>query len=176
MLLRRRTLAAGLACAALALAPALAGCGGSDSENEAAAPVAPTLTATATPEATPEATKPRVAKPKGKPPRRLVKKDLRVGDGPAAQPGQVVQVQYVGVSFKTGKQFDASWDRGEPFAFQLGAGQVIPGWDRGVAGMQVGGRRRLTIPPDLAYGPEGSPPAIGPNETLVFVIDLLAVQ
>jgi peptidylprolyl isomerase len=175
MPLSRRLLALGLACAAVAGA----GCGGSDTEEEAAAPTA-TATETATPEPTPESTpgptKPRVQKPTGKPPKRLVKKDLRVGDGPAARPGQLVQVQYVGVSFKTGEQFDASWDRGEPFAFQLGAGQVIPGWDKGVAGMKVGGRRRLTIPPDQAYGPQGSPPAIGPNETLVFVIDLLAVQ
>jgi peptidylprolyl isomerase len=168
---RRRTLALGLACAALAMA----GCG-DDAENEAASTATPTPTGTPTPEATPEATKPEVAKPKGKAPRRLVKRDLRVGSGPAAQPGQLVQVQYVGVSFKTGEQFDASWDRGEPFVFQLGAGQVIPGWDRGVAGMKVGGRRRLVIPPDLAYGAQGSPPTIGPNETLVFVVDLLAVQ
>jgi peptidylprolyl isomerase len=166
---RRSTLALGLACAALAMA----GCG-DDSENDAAS--TPTPTETATPEATPEPTKPRVAKPKGKPPKRLVKRDLRVGNGPAAQPGQLVQVQYVGVSFKTGEQFDASWDSGQPFVFQLGAGQVIPGWDQGIAGMKVGGRRRLVIPPDMAYGAQGSPPAIGPNETLVFVVDLLAVQ
>jgi peptidylprolyl isomerase len=169
----RRLLALGLACAAVA-GP---GCGGSDSEEEASAPTATATAAeTATPEATPGPTKPTVGKPKGRPPKRLVKKDLREGDGPAAQPGQLVQVQYVGVSFKTGEQFDASWDRGQPFAFQLGAGQVIPGWDRGVAGMKVGGRRRLTIPPEQAYGEQGSPPAIGPNETLIFVIDLLAVQ
>ncbi len=170
MLLRRRTIALGLTCAALMAA----GCGGSDSEDEAKAPAAPTETAT--PESTPEPTKPKIAKPQGTAPKQLVKKDLRVGDGPVAQPGQLVQVQYVGVSFKTGKEFDASWDRGEPFAFQLGAQQVIPGWDQGVAGMKVGGRRRLTIPPDLAYGAQGAPPAIGPNETLVFVVDLLAVQ
>ena len=166
MPLPRRSLALGLACAALAVA----GCGDS-SEDEAAAP-----TASATQAATPEPTKPEVSVPKGKPPRRLVKKDLRRGDGPGAQPGQLVQVQYVGVSYSNGRQFDASWDRGEPFAFQLGAGQVIPGWDNGIAGMKVGGRRRLVIPPEQAYGPQGSPPSIGPNETLVFVVDLLAVQ
>ena len=99
-----------------------------------------------------------------------------VGDGPAAQPGQTVTVHYVGVSALNGRQFDASWDRGEPFEFQLGAGSVIPGWEQGVAGMKVGGRRQLVIPPRLAYGPQGSPPSIGPNETLVFVIDLLAVS
>src|SRR4051794_13758804 len=123
--LSRRHLALGLACAALALA----GCG-SDSENEAAAP-SDTPAATATPQATPQATKPEVTVPKGKPPKRLVKKDLRVGSGAAARPGQTVQVQYVGVSYLNGRQFDASWDRGQPFSFQLGAQQVIPGWDQG---------------------------------------------
>ena len=85
-------------------------------------------------------------------------------------------MQYVGVSAVNGRQFDASWDRGEPFSFQLGSGGVIQGWDQGVEGMKVGGRRQLVIPPDLAYGPQGSPPSIGPNETLVFVIDLLSVE
>jgi peptidylprolyl isomerase len=168
---RRRTLALGLACAALAVA----GCG-DDSDSESAATPEPTATETATPEATPEPTKPKVAKPKGKPPKKLVVRDVREGTGPAAQPGQLVQVQYVGVGFENGEQFDASWDRGEPFVFQLGAGQVIPGWDQGIAGMKVGGRRKLVIPPELAYGAQGSPPSIGPNETLVFVVDLLAVQ
>ena len=165
---------------AIALAAVLfaAGCG-EDEEQPAAAPTpaaTETPAPTETPEAAPEATKPRVPKPTGKPPERLVTKDLREGDGPAATAGQTVQVHYVGVSFKTGEQFDASWDRGEPFAFQLGAGMVIPGWDQGVEGMKVGGRRRLVIPPELAYGPQGQPPDIGPNETLVFVVDLLAVQ
>jgi peptidylprolyl isomerase len=101
--------------------------------------------------------------------------DLTVGDGPEATSGQKVSVHYVGVSHATGEQFDASWDRGEPFAFKLGKGQVIAGWDQGVAGMKVGGRRQLTIPPALAYGARGAPPVIGPNETLVFVVDLLEV-
>jgi peptidylprolyl isomerase len=152
-----------LACAALVVA----GCG-SDSEQEAASTPEPT--------STPAATKPEISVPKGKAPKKLVVKDVKEGSGPAAQPGQTVEVQYVGVSFKNGRQFDASWDRGEPFSFQLGAGQVIPGWDQGVAGMKVGGRRQLVIPPDLAYGEQGSPPAIGPNETLVFVVDLLGLQ
>jgi peptidylprolyl isomerase len=164
---RRRTLALGLACAALAFA----GCGGSDKENEAAAP-----SETATSAATPAATKPQVTVPKGKLPKTLVKKDLKVGTGAEATAGKNVQVQYVGVSAVNGRQFDASWDRGEPFSFQLGAQQVIPGWDQGVAGMKVGGRRELIIPPKLAYGKQGSPPTIGPNETLVFVVDLLGVQ
>jgi peptidylprolyl isomerase len=163
MPLHRRLIVLALACAALLVA----GCG-SDSEQPAASTPAAA--------STPEATKPEVTVPKGKAPKKLQIKDLEVGSGPAAQPGQSVQVQYVGVSFANGRQFDASWDRGEPFTFQLGAGQVIPGWDQGVAGMKVGGRRQLVIPSDLAYGPQGSPPAIGPDETLVFVIDLLGVQ
>ena len=85
-------------------------------------------------------------------------------------------MQYVGVNYADGKQFDASWDNGQPFSFQLGSGQVIKGWDQGIAGMKVGGRRELIVPPDLGYGAQGSPPAIGPNETLVFVVDLLDVQ
>jgi peptidylprolyl isomerase len=168
MPLSRRTLALGLACAALALA----GCGGSDSENEAAAP---TDTATPTPTATAAPTKPEVKVPTGKPPKTLVKKDIKVGSGAVAQPGQNVTVQYVGVSYLNGRQFDASWDRGQPFSFPLGGGQVIKGWDQGVAGMKVGGRRELIIPPKLAYGAQGSPPVIGPNETLVFVVDLVGV-
>jgi len=154
-----------------------AGCGGSKKTNDEEPASAPaTATATATPTATPEATKPEVRVPAGKPPRKLGIKDLRKGAGPSAQLGQTVTVQYVGVSWSTRKQFDASWDRGQPFSFPLGAGQVIRGWDKGVAGMRVGGRRELIIPPRLGYGAQGSPPAIKPNETLVFVIDLVAVQ
>jgi peptidylprolyl isomerase len=122
------------------------------------------------------ATKPAVSVPSGDPPKTLEKKDLRVGTGAEAKTGQKVSVQYVGVHFSTGKQFDASWDRGQPFPFTLGAGDVIKGWDQGVPGMKVGGRRQLVIPPDLAYGPNGYPPVIGPNETLVFVIDLVSVK
>jgi peptidylprolyl isomerase len=87
-----------------------------------------------------------------------------------------VSVQYVGVNFSNGQQFDASWDSGQPFEFPLGGGSVIPGWDQGVEGMKVGGRRELIIPPDLGYGAQGQPPDIPPNETLVFVIDLLDVK
>ena len=94
--------------------------------------------------------------PKGNPPKKLIVKDLKEGTGAAATPGSTVTVQYVGVNYKGGKQFDASWDRGEPFSFPLGAGQVIQGWDVGVAGMKVGGRRMLVIPPDQGYGPQGS--------------------
>ena len=120
--------------------------------------------------------KPEIAKPSGSPPARLEQEDIVKGKGPAAKAGDSLTVQYVGVSFATGEQFDASWDNGQPFDFQLGQGMVIPGWDKGLEGMKVGGRRRLTIPPEQAYGRQGSPPAIGPNETLIFVIDLLNVQ
>ncbi len=102
--------------------------------------------------------------------------DLSVGDGEEAVAGRIVEVHYVGVSWRNGKQFDASWDRGETFRFALGKGQVISGWDQGVAGMKVGGRRRITIPPMLAYGKRGAGRVIGPDETLVFVVDLIAVH
>ena len=116
--------------------------------------------------------KPEIPKPSGSPPTKLESEDIVEGKGKAAKEGDKVSVQYVGVAFSTGEEFDASWERGEPFEFTLGAGEVIPGWDQGVVGMKVGGRRQLTIPAELAYGAQGSPPAIGPNETLVFVIDL----
>ena len=121
-------------------------------------------------------TKPTVSVPSGPAPTTLQKQDLVVGTGAQAVAGKKVSVQYVGVHYATGKQFDASWDRGEPFSFTLGEGDVIKGWDQGVPGMKVGGRRQLVIPPDLAYGPSGVPPDIGPNETLVFVVDLLSVS
>ena len=119
-------------------------------------------------------TKPKVTVP-SKAPTALEKKDLVVGKGAEAVAGKKVSVQYVGVSYATKKQFDASWDRGQPFSFILGEGDVIKGWDQGVPGMKVGGRRQLVIPPGLAYGANGAPPAIGPNETLIFVVDLLSV-
>jgi peptidylprolyl isomerase len=120
-------------------------------------------------------TKPSVSVP-SKAPAALEKTDLIVGNGAEATAGKSVTVQYVGVSVSTKKQFDASWDRGRPFSFVLGQGNVIQGWDEGVPGMKVGGRRQLVIPADLAYGPSGSPPVIGPNEALVFVVDLLSVK
>jgi peptidylprolyl isomerase len=120
--------------------------------------------------------KPQVDVPAGPPSYQLELDDIVVGDGPEAVAGSVAEVHYVGVSWKTGKQFDASWDRGDTFKFTLGKGHVIPGWDEGVAGMKVGGRRRITIPPNLAYGKRGAGAAIGPDETLVFVVDLVGVR
>jgi peptidylprolyl isomerase len=156
-----------------------------DSRDSASKPVpSPTTTATETnPESPSTPTeggkvskdldqKPEIPKPTGSPPTKLEALDIVKGKGTAAKEGDKVTVQYVGVAFSTGEEFDASWERDEPFEFTLGAGEVIPGWDEGVVGMKPGGRRQLTIPAELAYGAQGSPPAIGPNETLVFVIDL----
>jgi peptidylprolyl isomerase len=150
---------------------ALAGCGDDSSDEETQG--GDTSTAAETSEDT--STKPKVTIPDGSPPSELVERDLVEGSGAEAKKGDEVTVQYVGVGFDSKKEFDASWGRGEPFTFQLGSSQVIPGWEQGVEGMKVGGRRELTIPAELAYGEAGSPPAIGPNETLVFVIDLLRI-
>jgi peptidylprolyl isomerase len=120
--------------------------------------------------------KPDVTIPETEPPAELVTDDLAVGDGAEATPGQRVEVHYVGVAWSDGNQFDASWDRGDTFSFRLGGGEVISGWDQGVAGMRVGGRRRLTIPPQLGYGARGAGGVIKPNETLVFVVDLVGVS
>jgi peptidylprolyl isomerase len=123
-----------------------------------------------------EKTKPVVTVPSGAPPKKLEIKELEKGTGATAKAGDEVTVQYLGVGYDSEEEFDSSWSRSEPFSFNLGAGEVIAGWDQGVAGMKVGGRRELIIPANLAYGPAGSPPVIGPNETLIFVIDLLAVK
>ena len=120
--------------------------------------------------------KPDVTISDGPPPADLSIEDLVVGEGDEAQSGQQVSVHYVGVAWSTAAQFDASWDRGAPFEFRLGAGQVIQGWDQGVAGMRAGGRRRLTIPPHLGYGSQGAGGVIKGGETLVFVVDLLGVR
>ncbi len=120
--------------------------------------------------------KPDVGPIEGEPPAELVIEDLTVGDGDEAKPGHLVTVHYVGVAHSSGKEFDASYNRGKPFQFSLGGGQVIGGWDQGVAGMKVGGRRKLTIPPHLGYGSRGAGGAIKPNESLIFVVDLLGVQ
>ena len=120
--------------------------------------------------------RPQIDKPAGDIPFELGIEDLTVGDGEEATSGKKVSVHYVGVAFSTGEEFDASWNRGQPFRFPLGAGRVIQGWDDGVAGMKVGGRRRLVIPPHLGYGDRGAGSAIAPGETLIFVVDLVDVR
>ena len=122
------------------------------------------------------AEKPQIDIPDHGPSYQLELDDIEVGDGDEARPGSVVEVHYAGVAWSTGNEFDASWNRGETFKFGLGKGQVIRGWDEGVAGMKVGGRRSITIPPDLAYGKRGAGGVIGPDETLVFVVDLVDVR
>jgi peptidylprolyl isomerase len=173
-----------LAVATLGTALAIAGCGSSGSsstitignENKAdqalvKAGASATSTTATTPTSGPLSTEPTV-KPSGAAPTKLVVKDIITGTGAEATAGKTVTVNYVGVLFHGGKEFDASWKRKEPFTFALGKGQVIRGWDQGVVGMKVGGRRELVIPAALAYGPKGSG-TIPPNAPLVFVIDLL---
>ena len=152
---------------------ALAGCGGDDGETAATA--TPTPKATATPDNTDVTKKPKVTVPDELPPDELQIDDLVEGKGPAAKKGDKVTVQYVGLTWSTSVEFDASWDRNEPFTFTLGKGAVIPGWDEGVPGMRKGGRRQLTIPAEMAYGAQGSPPSIGPNECLRFIVDLVKI-
>jgi peptidylprolyl isomerase len=120
--------------------------------------------------------RPQIDKPEGDIPFELGVEDIVVGDGDEATKGSKVAVHYVGVAFSTGDEFDASWNRGDPFKFKLGAGNVIPGWDAGVVGMKVGGRRKLTIPSAMAYGARGAGGVIKPHEPLVFVVDLLSVD
>ena len=172
---------------------ALAACGDDDAKTDpsTAAPSGPAETTPATggtdaapaPEAEAEGgdpkdldKKPRVDIPDGDPPDKLVKEDIVRGKGKAAKKGDDVEMQYVGVLYDGGTEFDASWNSGQPFPFKLGNGDVIKGWDQGIVGMKEGGRRKLIIPPDLAYGPEGQPPTIPPDATLVFVVDLLTVK
>lgn len=157
----------------VALALAVAGCGGDDSSTSSTSET----TSSAKKEGDTDLnTKPAVTVPSGAAPKQLEEKEIVEGDGAEAKSGGRVTVQYVGVGYESEEEFDSSWSRSEPFSFTLGAGEVIPGWDQGVEGMKVGGRRELIIPANLAYGPAGSPPVIGPNETLIFVIDLLAVE
>lgn len=118
--------------------------------------------------------RPEIDFPSGEPPTSLEITDIWEGDGAVAKPGDTVRVHYVGVAFSTGEEFDASWNRGEPLAFPLGAGRVIAGWDQGIQGMRVGGRRQLVIPPDLAYGDRGAGQVIAPGEALIFVCDLVS--
>ena len=121
-------------------------------------------------------TRPEIDFPGDLPPTELVIEDITVGDGTEATAGSTVSAHYVGVAHSTGEEFDASWNRGAPLDFRLGVGMVIAGWDQGIDGMKVGGRRRLTIPPHLGYGDRGAGGAIKPGETLIFVVDLMDVR
>jgi peptidylprolyl isomerase len=174
----RKALTTAIAVSALIAA----GCGGDDdeaSESSAAQTTPPAFETPAVPEEggdlTDTSVKPAVEVPEGEPPTELETEDIVEGEGEAAEAGDTLTMQYVGVSYATGEQFDASWDIGQPFIFELGAGTVIEGWDEGLVGMREGGRRQLVIPPDMAYGAAGSPPVIGPDETLVFVVDLVEI-
>jgi peptidylprolyl isomerase len=183
---------AGLMLAALGVTVLIAGCGSSGEKSSIAVgnesdvtsvptvagektPTAstPTSTPAKTPTSGPLSSKPKVPATSGAAPKTLITKEIIKGTGPEAKAGESVTVNYVGVLFHGGKEFDASWKRSEPFTFALGKGQVIKGWDQGVAGMKVGGRRELIIPAELGYGKTGSPPTIPPNAPLVFVVDLL---
>ena len=178
--------------AALALAPALAGCGGSTStapgiqtapsggatadSTTAAAPASSSTSSTATvptPTTGPLSTEPTIKVPSGPPPNKLQTRDIIKGTGATAKTGSTITVNYVGALYKNGKVFDASWNRKQTFTTPLTPGAVIPGWVEGIAGMRVGGRRELIIPPDLGYGKSGSGSAIPPSSTLVFIVDLL---
>jgi peptidylprolyl isomerase len=171
---------------ALVLGAGVAACGddeepAGESGAETASTPTPTPTAAdieAIVQGTSKATdaKPEFPGPSGDPPNELVIRDIVKGKGPKAKAGDTLTMQYVGVAWSSGQQFDASWDAGQPFPFQLGAGMVIPGWDQGMVGMQKGGRRLLIIPPELGYGEQGSGDTIGPNETLMFIVDLVEIQ
>jgi peptidylprolyl isomerase len=183
--MRKLLPAATIALSALAL---VAGCGDDDSSKDSVT-IQTQPTQTTPPPAAPKAEsvkpaageanidkKPKVPKGQGDPPSKLVAQDLIVGKGKAAKAGDTVTVRYVGVLFDDGKEFDASWNRpGKAFDVPLGQGAVIPGWDQGIVGMKQGGRRKLIIPPDLAYGAQGYPPDIPPDATLIFDIDLKKV-
>lgn len=123
-----------------------------------------------------EKTKPEIDFPGDNPPDELLIEDIEVGDGAEAVPGAMISAHYVGVAWSTGEEFDASWNRGQPLNFQVGVGQVIKGWDDGLIGMKVGGRRKITIPPHLGYGDQGAGNVIKPGETLIFVVDLDGVR
>ncbi len=186
----RKSTTAVLAVAALGFA----GCGDDDEDESAATTEAPAATQEAAPPAAeaPEQptedfdvepiaseisedldSKPQVPMPEGAPPADLVSEDIVEGEGEPLRAGDTANVMYVGVSFATGQEFDSSWEGGQPVPFPIGQMAVIPGFDEGLVGMRPGGRRLLVIPPELGYGAQGAPPAIGPNETLIFVVDLI---
>ncbi len=173
-----------LSLATIGAAALIAGCGSSGSStiavgNESTAANAvvektPVSTTGTTPTSGPLATEPTITPPKGPAPTKLVTKEIVTGTGAEAKAGESVTVNYVGALYSNGKVFNASWETKEPFTFTLGEGQVIKGWDEGVVGMRVGGRRELIIPAELAYGAKGSPPKIPPNSPLIFIVDLLS--
>ena len=168
-----------IACGLAALSLTAAGCGGDDTETAdftVEAPPAGSADTAAAEEPASAGKKPKVTIPDGPPPKKLETRDIKEGSGPAAKAGDSVSMAYVGVAYSTKKEFDNSYDRGQPFDFTLGEGSVIAGWDEGIVGMKVGGQRELIIPPDQGYGAQGSPPNIKPNETLVFIVDLLAIN
>jgi FKBP-type peptidyl-prolyl cis-trans isomerase len=164
---------------ASAIAVGAAGCGSGGATKTAAIPASAAPSTPATPQGSTNLkdtkVKPAVPKPTGTPPKKLVVKDIVVGKGTPAKKGDKLSMQYVGVTYADGKEFDSSWDRGQPFKFQLGKGSVIKGWDQGLVGIKPGGRRELVIPPNLGYGASGQPPSIPPNATLVFIVDALSV-
>jgi peptidylprolyl isomerase len=171
----------GLGLATLGAAALVAGCGSSGSsstitignESSNASALIERTTTPTTPTTGALSKEPTITVPKGPAPKTLETKEIVTGTGAEAVDGDSVTVNYVGALYSTGKVFDASWKRNEPFTFTLGKGQVIPGWDKGVAGMKVGGRRELIIPSELAYGKTGHPPTIPPNSPLIFIVDLL---
>jgi len=174
---------------AAGLALLIAGCGGGDSSSSTSSSTSTTTEEKTTEEKAPPLKEnakgevvvelkkgiPPVAIPQGPPPKKLVIEDLKKGKGPTAKAGDKVSVHYVGVVYATKEPFDANWEN-EPFSFKLGAQEVIPGWDKGVPGMKVGGLRKLIIPPSLAYGNEGIYPSIPPSSTLIFVVELLSAK
>jgi peptidylprolyl isomerase len=165
-----------IAAALAALALGLSACG--DDDDDSSSGDGATTEAAAEPEAdnTNLKQKPVITTTGDESPGALIAEDIVPGKGPEAKTGDEVSMQYVGVLYSDGTEFDTSWDTGQPFEFKLGAGEVIPGWDQGIVGMKAGGRRELVIPPDLAYGPAGQPPDIPPDATLVFIVDLLDIK
>jgi peptidylprolyl isomerase len=161
-----------IAALCLVLALVVAGCGSDDSSTTGGSTSGDSAGGEANSASTDLSKKPKITVPDGPPPKELVENEIVEGDGEEVINGSKVTVQYVGAGYKTGEEFDASWDRGEPFTFAIGDREVIEGWDQGLRGMKEGGRRELIIPPDLAYGATGAPPAIAPNETLIFIVDL----
>jgi peptidylprolyl isomerase len=166
---KRRVITAIVVVVAVLLVMALISVLGGDDEGDQE-DAAPETTTTTAPD------KPDITIPETPPPTELQTTDITVGEGEEARAGSTVEVHYAGRAYSNGEEFDSSYERGEAFSFTLGQGGVIPGWDQGIAGMREGGRRQLIVPPDLAYGEQGDPPDIGPNDTLVFVIDLLRVE